>query len=469
MLARIAWYLLFLIVFLIYFLLNTYLQAKQEKLGKSRVGRFIRNQAQILIGLFPIVVIPWILSGFFSRRFLFFVVAAFEISSLLTYVSYLVFKISPRAGALRANLWWAEFFGIPSQPDPEQIPRLTFKELMRKGKPIVLSLLLLMFLLLGLAAYFVIVSYLYFANPLHSETAVHKLVTLNFGLYLIGAVLGAATNFAQISSSQINDNMRRALFMTQAAYALQIGIIFTVYLGLMGVGGESFLPRSVKLPPPFAQYVPLVPLLLLTAFYLVFLIVPYSFGLAGRRRAQLSLYELVLKRIKTIIDAVGIPGQHDHEQLIQLRDEFREENEAWIENEPMVRDLALKVEQAGATGTLSPNIQKLAEAYRAFKDQDLRYVRLAWAENLKDKFNEMIEEYGRFVGQPTQTEMFIKLGSAYERFFRDEHQEYSQRMKETESRKVIAPVLARLVGVLGAIPVVLQYGQKLIGILPLTR
>ena len=462
MLARIGWYLLFLIVLVIYFLLNTYLTSKQEELAQSRVGRFCANQAQILVGLVAIVVIPWILSGFFSGRFLLFVLMAFEISSLLTYISYQLFKVSPQAGAMRVKLWWAEFLGLPSQPDAEQMKRLGPGEILRRGK---LALLMFALVILGLIAYFVVVTYLYFANPLHSQTAVHKLLTVNLGLYFIGALAGAAANFAQISSPQIRDNMRRALFMTQGAYALQIGIILTVYLGLVGIGGEFFVPRSVRLPATFVQYLPFVPLLLLTGFFLLFLIVPYFFGLAGRRRAQISLYELVLQRIKTIIDVVGIPGAHDRDQLVQLRDEFHRETETWIETEPMVRDLALKVEH----GSLNPNIENLADAYVAFKDQDLRYVRLNWTENLKNKLDEMIEEYGRFVAQPSQDKMFIKLGEAYQRFFRDEQQEYAQKLKDAESRKIIVPVLARLVGVLGAIPVVLQYGQKLIGVLPLAR
>jgi hypothetical protein len=99
----------------------------------------------------------------------------------------------------------------------------------------------------------------------------------------------------------------------------------------------------------------------------------------------------------------------------------------------------------------------------------MRYVRLNWAESFKAKLDEMLEEYNRFVGQPNQAEMYIRLGEAYERFFRDEQHEHGEKLKQVESRKIVAPVLARVVGVLGAVPVVLQYGQKLIAILPINR
>jgi hypothetical protein len=468
MLARIGWYLLFIVVFALFCFLTLKVGKKQETWSNSRFRRFIGNQIQILLGLIPIVVIPWVLAGFFSRWFFLLVLAAFEVSSLLTNVSHHLFRIKPAESAMQARLWLAELFTPPDAPDTEETKRDPLRIIAyMRSRPFVLLFGVLVFLLivLCLIAYFTVASYIYFSNPVHSDLALRKILTLNLALYVIGALTAAILNMALLSSPQITDNARRALFLAQGVYALRIGIILTVYLGLVGIGGERFLPQSLTVPARFTQYIPLV---LLSAFYLLFLIVPYFLGLESRRRAQVSLYQLILKRIKMIVDVVGLPGRHDPEQLAKLRDEFTLETEAWIESEPMVKDLAFKVEHPEGE-ELTANAKKLVPAYQALKDQDLRYVRFSWTEGFKAKIEEMIEEYTRFAGQPNQTEMYVLLGGSYERFFRDEHREYEDKLKQADARKIVAPVLARLVGVLSIVPVVFQFGQKLVAILPLKR
>jgi hypothetical protein len=70
--ARIGWYVLFLFVAGLYFLLARFMQTKQQGILASRKGSvFVSNQLAILIGLIPIVLIPLILTGFFSRSFFF--------------------------------------------------------------------------------------------------------------------------------------------------------------------------------------------------------------------------------------------------------------------------------------------------------------------------------------------------------------------------------------------------------------
>ena len=396
MFARIGWYLLFLVALAIYISLLAYWQNMQKKYpeaARSLTGKFLVNQIQIVAGLIPIVAIPWILTGFFSRNFLLLVLAAFEISSLLTYV------FTSKESGLRSKLWWAETTGILSAPAPEQLRGLPFKAVWRTSKRVLLFLVALILMVLVSIIYFIIATYVYFTNPLHSDIAVHKILTLNLGLYVGGALVAAISNIPQLSSRQINDNTRRALFLTQAAYALQIGTILTVYLGLIGISGERFVPQSLILPAAYTRYVPFVAL---TIFYLLILVLPYLAGLAGRRRAQVSLYQTILKWITTIIEAVGIPSHRDPDQLAHLRDEFNRETDTWIENERMVKDLALKVERAPAKDQLSKPLQDYVDAYQILKDQDSRFLRFTWTEAIKAKLDEMIDEYTRFASQPNQ-------------------------------------------------------------------
>jgi hypothetical protein len=444
MLAKIGWYVLFLIALVIYFTLVAKAQKKQERvIAQTRGSVFIANQFVIAAGLLPIVVIPWILTGFFSRPFLVLIVVAFEVSALLTHVSYYLFRLTPRLVGMRYTLSSAEL-------------------LLKHPYLMILALVLFGFGILG--SYFLIATYVYVTNPLHSENAVRLILLLNLGLFVGGGAITAIPNIAQIASPQINDRTRAAFFLSQIATALQIGVMLTVYMGLAGVGVERFLPASLVLPAGYSQYVPMV---VLTALYLVLLVVPYFVGLEGRRRAEISLNTTILEEMNKIIDVIGIPGEDDLNQLRQLRDGFVVNTNDWIETEPIIKEVAMKIDRPGAVEELDPSLQPLVEPYRAFKDQDLRFVKLSWTDGMKLKFEEMIDEYNRYAAQPNRVRMFIRLGQAFGEYFRDQRQRYESKLKEAEERKIITPVLARLVPVLGAVPVVVQYGERLITILPL--
>ena len=442
MLAKIGWYLLFLVAIVGYFALIAYVQYRQQRiLTQNRGSVFIGNQLGIISGLIPIAVIPWILTGFFRGTFLLLIVAAFELSALLTYGAYYLFRLTQRRVAMRTVL--------------------VFGELGLKH-PILGSLLLILFGLVTLGGYFVIATYVYVVNPLHSDSAVHEILLLNLALFFGGVLVAAIPSIAQIASPQIDDRTRAAFFVSQMATSLQIGIMLTVYLGLVGIGTERFVPVSIRLPAGYAQY---VPALVLTAFSLVALVIPYFAGMEGRRRAEISLNTTILDSINKIIDAVGIPGEDDLDQLKQLRDEFVHATADWIEGEPIVKELAIKVDHPMVAEPLNPNLEALVEPYRAFKNQDLRFVRLNWSDGMKLKFDEMIDEYDRFAAQPARVRMFFRLGQAYATHFRDERGRYESKLKEAEERKIIAPVLARLIPVLGSIPVVVQYGKVVTGVL----
>ncbi len=446
MLAKIGWYVLFLFALVIYFALVAKGQKKQERIIAQTSGSvFVANQFVIAAGLIPIVVIPWILTGFFSRIFLLLIVVAFELSALLTYVSYYLFRLTPRLVGMRYTLSSAEL-------------------LLRH--PYLMILALAIFGLGILGSYFLIATYVYVTNPLHSEHAVRMILLLNLGLFVCGGVMAAIPSIAQIASPQINDRTRAAFFLAQIATALQIGVMLTVYMGLAGVGVEKFLPSSLVLPTGYSQYIPMV---VLTALYLVLLVIPYFAGLEGRRRAEISLNTTILEQLNKIIDVVGIPSNDDLDQLRQLRDEFVRNTEDWIESEPIIKEVAMKIDRSGSVGELDPSLEALVEPYRAFKDQDLRFVKLSWTDGMKLKLGEMIDEYNRVAPQQTRVRMFIRLGQAFGEHFRDQRQRYERKLKEAEERKVVTPVLARLVPVLGAVPVVVQYGQRLITILPLKR
>jgi len=459
MFARIGWYLLFLVSVAIYILLLIYLQKKQHGATKSVASRFLVSQLQIAVGLVPIVLMPWTLTGFFSRNFLLLLLTAFEISSLFSYISS---RLTSQQTALTMKLWWFELLGLPSMPDEEErrhSPHLAFK----KSMPVLLFLLVLVVIILLAVVYFIVVSYFYFANPVHSATAARKILTLNMGLYILGALFAVLLNVRHISSKRINDGLRKALFLSQAVYALQIGIILTVYLGLIGVSVEAIVPASLTLPSRFRYYIPIIAL---TALYLLILVIPYFIGLAGRRREQIALYQIIGKWLTRVIETVGIPSHKDAEQLGKLREEFSAETDQWVESELMLKDFALKIERGQA---LKKPVEDLAEAYNAFKDHDTRFIRFNWTERMRAKLDEMKEEYDLYAGQWNMMPMYTQLGGAYTSFFRDEERQNQEKLKLTEQRRILAPVVARAVGVLGSIPVVLQYGQKLMGLLPFTH
>lgn len=443
--ARIGWYVLFLIAFFVYLFIVSFGQKVRHKmLTSKRRSVFVVNQLVIVASLIPIIVIPWILTSFFSRTFLLVVAIAFEISALLTYLSNHISWISAGDMETISTLWGTDLA-------------------LKRQYLLLVSLMIFGFVVL---AYFPAATYIYFANPLYSEKAVRQILTLSLGLYVVGGLVAAASNMSLISSPQISDRARRAFFLAQIASALQLGIVLTVYLGLVGIGGERFLPHSIALRAEYSQYVPLV---VMTSFYLLILTVPYLIGLEARRRAEILLYSALLQRIERIIRAVGIPSGQDLNQLRELRDEYKRQTDAWIESEPMTK-LAMTIESgAMPTDQLDPVSQSLVGLPSVVRDEDLRFINLKAVENMLQDIDEMIDQYNQFASQPIPPQVCIEVGRAYDDHFRDQRQCYENRLKKVRERKAFAPVLAGLLPVLGAVPVVLQYGQKLIGILPFRR
>ncbi|MGH9930558.1 MAG: hypothetical protein ACREA9_15205, partial [Pyrinomonadaceae bacterium] len=267
MLARIGFYVLFLVTLLAYLSIIMYAQQKQMQTLRTKKGSILlAGQVTILAGLIPIVVIPWILAGFFSKLFTVAILIAFEVSALLLYVFYALFRIAPREVVNNVIIWGAE----AGLKHPRLFPKV-----------------LPMFGLIVMVGYFVTASYIYFANPPGSESAVRGILTINMVLFLGGTLFGVVPTVLQIASAAVTSNTRRALFVSQAATALQMGIIFTVYLGLLGIGGERFVPSVFSVPRAILQY---IPMFLLLVFYLLIIIIPYLIGLESRRRKEVMLY-----------------------------------------------------------------------------------------------------------------------------------------------------------------------------------
>jgi hypothetical protein len=164
---------------------------------------------------------------------------------------------------------------------------------------------------------------------------------------------------------------------------------------------------------------------------------------------------------------VGIPDEHDPDQLNKFRDDFERETDEWIEGEPIVRELAAKVDRAGQdTDSVAPALKSLVEPYRAFKGEDLRFVRLTWIDDMKAKFENIIEPYMQYASQPDRVQKFSSLAGPLGAYLQDQRQRYETKLKEADERKVLAPVLARLLPTLGAVPVVSRYGHEIIASLP---
>jgi hypothetical protein len=440
MLARIGHYILFLITLVVYLSIIIYGQYKQTQTLTTKKGSILLNaQITILAGLIPILVIPWILAGFFSKLFSIAIVLAFEVTALLLYLFYSLFRISPREVVNNIVIWGAE-------------TGLKYPRLFPKVLPI--------FGLLCMVGYFLTSSYIYFAYPPGSEAAVRGILTVNMALFLVGALFAVLPTVMQISSSTISNSTRRSLFVSQGGTALQMGIILTVYLGLMGIGGERLVPRALPVPHAFAQYIPMA---LLLVFYLVIIIIPYFIGLESRRRKEITMYRAILDRISRVIDAVGIPSADDVNQLTELQLEFKKETDAWIETEPIL-ELAAAIDKVDPADEIDPSVKTVMVAYEDFKTQDPRVINFKAIGALDKKLVELIAEYGRLQPLPNNLELHIDLNRSTESHFRDQRQHYESMIRSAEEMKVLAPVLARLAAVIGVVPIVMQYGQKLVQI-----
>lgn len=442
MVARFGFYILFLVTLFMYFKIIVYAQQRQmQTVTQKKGGVFLSGQVMILAGLIPIVVIPWILAGFFSKRFALAVLIAFEVSALLLSLFYAVFGIAPREVMNNMVMWGAEI----GFKHPRLFP---------KGFQI--------FGLLVMGGYFLTASYMYFAHPRGSAPGVRGILIINMVLFLGGTLFGIVPTVLQIASAVVSSNTRRALFVSQAATALQMGVIFTVYLGLLGIGGEKFVPIALSIPHMYSQYLPMA---LLLVFYLLIIIVPYFVGLESRRRKEILLYGSVLDRISRAIDAVGVPGKDDLNQLTELRAQFKKETDAWVETQPIVL-LAREIDKIDPEAEgLDPNIRTVVVAYEDFKVRDPRILNLKAMDVLDKKLEEVIGEYVRIQPSPNEFELHISLNRSVESHLRDQRQYYAGMIKGAEDTKVVAPVLARLVAVVGAVPIVMQYGQKLVQIL----
>ncbi|MGH9930601.1 MAG: hypothetical protein ACREA9_15435, partial [Pyrinomonadaceae bacterium] len=183
------------------------------------------------------------------------------------------------------------------------------------------------------------------------------------------------------------------------------------------------------------------------------------------RRKEVMLYRSILDRISRVIDAVGVPSAEDLKQLTELRAQFKKETDAWVETEPILK-LAAEIDQIDPEAEgLDQNVKTVVVAYEDFKLRDPRVINLNAISALDKKLDEVITEYGRIQPQPNEVELHISLNRAVESHFRDQRQRYEGIMKAAEDMKVLAPVLARLAAVVGAVPIVMQYGQKLVQIL----
>jgi len=439
MLAKILWYAFFLLAFVGYLVLAGLNQQRwAHSLTDSNRSIFSAQQFNIGLSLVPLIVFPWILTGFFDSSFLLLTLLAAEVGALLAYLLFFLVQATPKAISMQSVL---STYGVV------------------RRRP----WLLLGFYGLGLLfvlGYLGYASYIFFSFGGRTLDAVREVFTMNLVLFVVGTFLHICLIIGQIASPNVDDPTRHALFFTALFSALTTGVFLTVLVSLTGISPEAFALHAFGF-----DLGPFVPTVGLLSAYLLIMVLPYLFGLERRRRREADTYRKMREWAVRTIAVVEIPGQSDPDQLAQLRDAATEEADSLLASDP-VAQAGLQIELAGDPAYLPVELQTLVEPYRAFRETDLRFLYLNFLRSFLDKVNEMSEEYVRASAQANWMDTYSRLATVYGGHFRDERQQFEKRLEEAQKRKVAAPLARALLAGATSVPAVVKYGGLLLDLIP---
>lgn len=439
--AKVGWYLLFLLVLLIYVAFSTQVRKKQQaSLTTKGRGLFFTNQASIALGLIPLIVFPWVLTGFFSRSFFALALATSEASALLAALLFFLFRVTPE---LAAQASVVSTFNVSQK------------------HPLLVILPLAIFGIATSVGYLVAITYLYYVRPAHSPQAIREIFMLNLAIYLAGVVVQDAVVIGLISSPQVPDRARHALFFTVLINAIPMGVFLTVFLGLIRINPQTFEFFGMgELFKKWGMSRLYAPTLVLIGFFLITMLVPYAFGLERRRRREIENHEKMVEWIDKIVEAASIPTAEHIERLKQLKNAVTRAISECADSEPIVA-VAIQIEDAEAKNQeLDDSLKILQQPYHALRSEDLRFSYFQSMRGLESKLDDIIQSYSG----ATDANRF-QLGTNVAEQLRFQRQGYERKMEAAEKRNVVAPILRIATTIVGAIPAVVNVAHRLLGTL----
>lgn len=372
--GKLLLFIVFLVVFGGWIALANYVQTITSAwVVKGRY--FLIQELTTLINLIPIFGLTAILTRFFDFNLFLLFFGSLQLGVILTFVLATFFGVTTHQKLVKISA------AIYSGGVEFGIRNAKLSQIVTVGVGLVILLV-----------YPIVVGYTYFSHDIPSDEATRLIFryTLLF-LYLLGLTISFPLNVALLVSENLDEASRRFLFAGIMSNLIYSGILLALVLWSFGLGsrasGIEVALGSVdtRLTSTF--------MVVLTCYFLVVAIIPYLLGSQRGKNRRLEFRGQQVRHLENLLDIIKFPRSADENiaKLDDLQSQIDSEiasmaqSDVWVDTGNMIDTDASVVEELSQ----HPKTQSMVDAYRASRENDIRFSYIDFLRKTKGEINEV--------------------------------------------------------------------------------
>ena len=247
-----------------------------------------------IFGLIFLIIVPYLLSGFFNLKLYAFIFCGVQASIILSLVLMSVLGTTEPKKKLFSRSQLHTF-------------EMTFYH------PIITRVVTFWYAIV-LIGYLIFVSYVYFTNPFGSQEAIkYIMVAALLEVFFAATPNSIAPILSALISKNIDRDTRNYLFCSSFAGIIQSFIYLSIPFLFLGVGQDKiiFAVGGVKLT---THYMLLIAFML---YFVCFTVIPYAYGREAHKRARIADYNDITNWLDKVIEVFRYP-HHTNEVIDKI-------------------------------------------------------------------------------------------------------------------------------------------------------
>jgi len=420
LLFKVPIFIAFLIALIAWIVVGFYLFKKLLR-GLLRGKSFLVSELTILVTCFVLFGLVWLLSGFFSIRFIILFILCCHIGVIITGISWRLIGATDLPWA--ASLTWTGVeFGL-------------------KHPWVVLCVQQILPLLI-LIAYPIASGIGYFSNPIPSPRATilifrYTLIAM-YGPALATTLLSTVTT---LSSRNLDEGSRLRVLISQAGALIVDGLIIALVFWAFGITrkGYNFEVSGITLTmSPFLVFV-------ILGYFGCTILLPYFVGTQQAKKWCVNLLEKEKGWLSNLLEVIEFPTPSQYRpKLEQLQSALVSEEQQMVENDAMVK-LGIEIDGIKSTTSLPWGERNLIEAYKDSRGLEPRFTYIDFIRHLKSEIGEILDELAKVKNDTDKVDRARAFTQPY-------HSHKDELAKSIEVKRKAKPIIGTaLVGIVLAI------------------
>ena len=422
-------FIIFLIIFFAVLVIGKYLAKKQLMLTRQRP--IMSSELSIILGLIFLIIVPYLLSGFFDLKLYAFIFGGLQTSVILSLVLMSVLGTKEPKKKLLSR------FGLHSFETAINHPRI--------------ARVLMFWSLIVLIGYLIFLSYVYFTNPFGSQEAKKYIMV---AALLWGFFLAIPTSIMLILSALISKNIdrdtRNYLFCSSFAGIIPSLIYVSIPFLFLGVEQDKiiFAVGGVKLTTFY---------MLLIAFMLYFVfstVIPHAYGMQAHKRARIADYNDITNWLDKVIEAFRHPHHTNDviDKITNIENELEREIHHYKDENPFI-DVVIRIESSESQevefpSLIADSLRVIADSIGDARELDNRFVYYDFLETMRRDILELITAYKNI-----DSSLLLTYSANDMSIFGDKKHKYEEEMREITKQKWVGTVTISFIfsAILGAL------------------